>query len=157
MIKIDLLKNHPNAIPALAHIWCEVLGKTWVPDVTVAQVMAKFAEHVNEQVLPITWVALDDGVPMGMCSLRQNDGIRPELTPWLGSLVVAPEYQKQGIGQLLVDAVVLKAKTMRFETLHLFTFDPTLPDYYKRLGWRTIGTDTFKSHFVTVMEIDLQS
>lgn len=35
MIKIELLKNHPNTIPVLAHIWHEVLGKIWVPDVSV--------------------------------------------------------------------------------------------------------------------------
>ena len=28
MIKINLLKNHPDAIPELAHIWHEILG-TW--------------------------------------------------------------------------------------------------------------------------------
>ena len=31
MIKIDLLKNHPNTIPTLAHIWHEVLDNIWVP------------------------------------------------------------------------------------------------------------------------------
>lgn len=30
MIKIDLLKNHPHAIPMLATIWHEVLGKNLV-------------------------------------------------------------------------------------------------------------------------------
>jgi hypothetical protein len=29
MITINLLKKHPNAIPALAHIWHKVLGKIW--------------------------------------------------------------------------------------------------------------------------------
>ena len=32
MIKIDLLKNNSHAIPELAHIWHEVLGKIWFPD-----------------------------------------------------------------------------------------------------------------------------
>ena len=40
-----------------------------------------------------------------MCSLRGNDGIRPDLTPWLGSLVVHPDYQKQGVGRRLIDAL----------------------------------------------------
>ncbi len=35
MIKIDLLKNHPNTIPALAHIWHEVLGKIWMPEIEI--------------------------------------------------------------------------------------------------------------------------
>jgi hypothetical protein len=48
MIKIDLLKNHPSAIPALAHIWHEVLGKIWVPDVPVERVITRFADHLND-------------------------------------------------------------------------------------------------------------
>ena len=85
MIKVDILKNHPNTIPALAHIWHEVLGKIWVPDVSVERVIARFADHLSDKSLPITFVALDGDVPVGMCSLRENDGIRPDLTPWLGS------------------------------------------------------------------------
>lgn len=49
MIKIDLLKNHPNSIPALANIWHEVLGKIWVPDVPVERVLARFADHLNDR------------------------------------------------------------------------------------------------------------
>ena len=154
MIKIDLLKNHP-AIPALANIWHEVLGKIWVPDVPAHRVIARFADHLNDQDLPITFVALDGEIPVGMCSLRENDGIRPDLTPWLGSLVVDPKYQKQGIGKMLVDVAVRQAKECGFKKLYLFAFDPTIPEYYERLGWRKIGMDEFKSHPVTVMEVDL--
>lgn len=155
MIKIDLLKNHLSAIPALANIWHEVLGKIWVPDVPVERVIARFADHLSDQALPITFVALNGDLPAGMCSLRENDGIRPDLTPWLGSLVVDPKHQKQGIGRMLIDVTVLKAKELGFEKLHLFAFDPTIPEYYERLGWKKIGMDEFKSHLVTVMEVDL--
>jgi GNAT superfamily N-acetyltransferase len=155
MIEIDLLKNHPNTIPALAHIWHEVLGKIWVPDVPVERVIIRFAEHLNDQALPITFIALDGDLPVGMCSLRENDGIRPDITPWLGSLVVDPKYQNQGIGKMLVDVAVRQAKERGFKKLYLFAFDPTIPEYYKRLGWRKIGVDEFKSHPVTVMEVML--
>jgi len=46
-----------------------------------------------------------------MCSLRENDGIRPDITPWLGSLVVDPKYQRQGIGNMLIDTTLLKARS----------------------------------------------
>ena len=35
MIKIDLLKNHQDAIPALDQIWHDVLGKIWFPELTI--------------------------------------------------------------------------------------------------------------------------
>ena len=117
MIKIDLLKNHPSAIPALAHIWHKVLGKIWVPDVPVERVITRFKESRNDQALPITFVALHGDLPVGMCSLRENDGIRPDLIPWLGSLVVDPKHQNQGIGRMLIDVTVLKAKELGFEKL----------------------------------------
>ena len=156
MIKIDLLKNHfknhPGSIIELANIWCEVLGKIWAPDIPVETIITRLTESVNAHELPITFIALDGDVPVGMCSLREKDDIRPSLTPCLSSLAVDTKYQKQGIAKMLIDATLLKAKDLSFEKLYLFAFDPTIPNYYKGLGWKTIGMDTFKSHPATVME-----
>nr|WP_237578962.1 GNAT family N-acetyltransferase [Legionella pneumophila] len=152
-IKIDLLKNHPNTIPKLAAIWYQVLGSLWVPDIPVERVAARFQEHLNENKLPLTFVAFCDGKPVGMCSLRDNDGIRPDLTPWLGSLVVHPDYQREGIAFKLINAIKQKTKQLGFNQLYLFTFYPTLPNYYAALGWGKMGMDKFKGHDVTVMEV----
>lgn len=70
-----------------------------------------------------------------MLFARENDGIRLDLTPWLGSLVVDQKYQKQRVGKMLADATILKAKGLDFQ-LYLFAFDPTIPVYYERLGWK---------------------
>lgn len=155
MITIDLLKNHPDTIPKCAKIWHEVLGKIWAPEISIKRVIQRFTDHLNENVLPITFVALDAEKPVGMCSLRNNDGIRTNITPWLGSLVVDPAYQKRGIGNQLIDATKNKAKDLGFSKLYLFAFDPTIPDYYTRLSWTLIGIDEFKGHPVTVMEVRL--
>lgn len=154
-IKIAYLKERPDAIPALAQIWHEVLGSIWVPDVSVERVEQRFHEHLNEEVLPITFVAFDGNKLVGGVSLRENDGIRPDLVPWLGSLVVDAAYQKKGIGRMLINAIRQKAIEMHFEKLYLFAFDPTLPAYYARFGFNKIGMDEFKGHPVTVMEITL--
>lgn len=155
MYKLDLLKNHPDAISSLAKMWHELLGRLWVPGISIPQVEAKFRTHLNDEKLPLTFVALDANVPIGMCSLRANDGIREDLEPWLGSLIVSREYQGQGIAKLLIDAVKHKAKENGFPMLYLFTFDRTLPEYYRRQGWDDIGKDQFKQHDVTVMKIFL--
>ena len=155
-IKIDLLKNHPDCIQRLAEIWCEVLGKIWLPDITIEMVAQKLInEHLNDDILPITYVAFDDARPIGRCSLRLNDGIRPDLMPWLGSLVVDQLYQNQGVGKALIDAVKIKAKELGYKKLFLFALDSTIPIYYSRLGWNTIGMDEFKGHPVTIMEASL--
>ena len=155
MIKIDLLKNHPECVQRLSEIWYEVLGKKLLPDIPIERVIERFKEHLHEDSLPLTLVAFEEDLPVGMCSMRINDGLKSELTPWLGSLVVDPAYQKRGIGKILMEATKVKGKELGFEKLYLFTADPTLPEYYTRHGWKTIGRDEFKTLPVTVMEIGL--
>jgi len=154
MITIDLLKNHPNAIPRLAHIWHEVLGKIWMPEIGIEEIESLYHEELKQDI-PLTCIALYDEMPVASCTLELNGGIRADLEPWLGDLVVDPKYQKQGIGKMLTDTAVAKAKELGFEKLYLFTFDPAIIDYYERLGWSKIGMDEFKGHPVTVMEITL--
>lgn len=154
MIKIDLLKNHPHNVPTLARIWHEGIGKVWMPEISVEE--SEFLYHEElQQDMPLTYVALDGKIPIGSCTLELDASIRPDLKPWLGDLVVSEKYQKQGIGKMLVDVAVKKAKALGFEKLYLFAFDPTITAYYQRLGWKKIGMDEFKSHLVTVMEKDL--
>ena len=155
MVQIELLKNHPEHIKRLVDIWCDVLGKVWLPDFNIEKVIKNFENHLNSENLPLTYIAFHEQLPVGMASLRVNDGIRPDLSPWLGSLVVDPAFQKRGIGEFLINAIKEKAKIMGFSKLYLFAFDPTIPDWYEKLGWKKIGIDQFKKHPVTVMEISI--
>ena len=64
MVKIELLKNHAESIPMLASIWHEVLGKIWVPDVPIERVIDNLGNHLNEDVLPLTFVAFEQDKPV---------------------------------------------------------------------------------------------
>lgn len=154
-INIKFLKYEQNSIPILADIWHDVLGKIWLPDTSKADIINDLQSSININHLPITFVALLDNHPVGMCTLSENDGILPDLTPWFGDLVVNPKYQNKGIGSMLVQAAIEKARQMNFKKLYLFAFDKTIPNYYKKLGWQTIGTDNFAGHDVTVMNTTL--
>lgn len=154
MITIDLLKNHPECITKLAEIWHELLGKIWLPEIGIQEIESGYHEELNDD-MPLAYVALYNGLPVGTSSLQLNGGIRSDLAPWLGDLIVDLPYQKQGIGKMLIDAAKNKARELGFGKLYLFAFDPTLPEYYSSLGWNTIGMDKFKDHPVTVMEIAL--
>ena len=151
MIKIDILKNHPEVIPELSNIWHEVLGKIWMPEIGIEEIESLYYEELKPD-MPLTYIALDGEIPVGSCTLELNGGIRPDLGPWIGDLVVDPKYQKQGIGKKLMDMTKLKARALGFEKLYLFAFDPSIPNYYERLGWQKIGMDKFNGHPVTVME-----
>jgi GNAT superfamily N-acetyltransferase len=154
MIKIDLLKNHPYAIPTLSNIWYEVLGKIWLPEINIEEIESLSYEELKSDTV-ITYIALHDKTPVGFCTLQLSEDIRPDLGPWIADLVVDPKHQKQGIGKMLVGAAMIKAKDLGFEKLYLFTFDPSMPEYYERLGWEKIGMDKFKRRPVTVMEVKL--
>jgi GNAT superfamily N-acetyltransferase len=154
MIKIDFLKNHPQSIPTLAHIWHDVLGKIWMPEIGLEEIEFLYYEELRQD-MPLTYIAQYGEIPVGSCTLQLKDDVRPDLGPWIGDLVVDPKYQKQGIGKMLLDAAVQKALALGFERLYLFAFDPTIADYYVCQGFRIIGMDEFKKHPVTLMELVL--
>ena len=154
MINIDLLKNHPASIPRCAEIWHEGIGKIWMPEIEIEEIKSLYYKELNQNI-PLTYIALYGEIPVGSCTLELNGGIRPDLEPWIGDLVVDPKYQKQGIGKMLLDVSIEKAKELGFEKVYLFTFDPSILEYYQRFGWGEIGMDEFKSNPVTVMKVVL--
>lgn len=154
-LEIELLAHHPEHVPALAKLWFNELGKQWIPNSSVERAEQTYQEHLNSEDLPLTLVAIDGNNPIAMVSLRDNDGIREDLTPWLGSLIVHPDYRRIGVGEKLIDLTKHLARSMGYEKLYLFALDPALPDWYQRLGWKKIGMDKLYHHPVTVMEIEL--
>jgi N-acetylglutamate synthase-like GNAT family acetyltransferase len=153
-IKIDYLKNHPEHIPLLASWMLNTWGH-YNPNSSLEKAELKLKEHLHVDSLPIAYIALKNNEPVGMCALRINDGIRMDLTPWLGSLFVVPQMRGQGIGEQLIHIVTEKAHNLSYSNLYLLAFDPTLPLWYAKLGWKLIGTDDLHGHVVNVMEINL--
>ncbi len=154
-LKIDYLKEHSEAIPRLAKIWYEVLGSIWIADASIEQIEQGFYDELKGNSLPLTLVALKGEQVIGAVSLHENDEIKPNLTPWLESLVVDNAYQNQGVGKLLVEKIKQKASDLHFKKLYLFVFEPNLVTYYEKLGFKCSGIDTFKGHTVSIMESTL--
>jgi predicted N-acetyltransferase YhbS len=152
-IEIKFLTDCKEHIPTLAKLWYEEISRHWVPDSSIEKAKDRLIAHLNEDKIPMAIVALHDKSPVGMACLRETDGIQPGITPWLGSLVVNPKFRGQQIGETLIDAVKAKAKLFHHDILYLLAFDPTIPNWYARLGWQTIGEDSLLGHRVTVMSI----
>lgn len=147
----QLLADCPEHIPALSQLYFEELGHPWVPGADLARAQASFQEHLHRDTLPLTLVALHGNIPIGMASLRDNDGIRDDLSPWLGSLVVDPDYRRRGVARSLITNILQLAHGMGYAHVYLFALDPTLPAWYNLLGWREIAKDEFRQRPVTVM------
>ena len=118
-LEIKYLTDCQEHLPALAKLWYEELSRHWFADASVAGKMKELTEHLNNDKLPLTIVALIDNKPVGIASLRNTDGLTSMLTPWLGSLVVDPAYRRQKIGETLIDKINSLAKSFGHETIYL--------------------------------------
>src|SRR3990167_6467178 len=134
-IEIKYLQDCQEYIPALAKLWYEEISRHWVQDASVDNRKEALVKHLNKDKLPLALVATIDNEPVGMVCLRETDGIQPDVAPWLGSLVVNPAFRQNKIGEILIDATKSLARSFGHEILYLLAFDPTIPNWYAKLGW----------------------
>ena len=82
------------------------------------------------------------GVPAGLCLFVRHE-LEPkhDLTPWLASLIVAPEFRKHGVGRALVRAIEAHGASVGCTELYLYTAGAE--PFYARLGWE--ARDRFDS------------
>jgi predicted N-acetyltransferase YhbS len=105
--------------------------------------------------LPRVLVATRAGALLGSVNLlAQEMAIRPQFTPWLGQLFVRNHCRAEGIGTALVDAAIAYAGVLGYGELFLFT-SGSLPDYYRKRGWRDVETVDYLSRQRTVMRFDI--
>lgn len=154
-IEIKMLAECQEYIPQLAVLWYEEISRHWVPNASIECAEQNLIKHLNLNLMPLTFVALYQEKPIGMVSLRENDGIRPDLTPWLGSLVVDPDYRRCKVGEKLIEVVKNQARIFGHDKLYLLAFDKTISSLYSKLGWVGIGGDQLFGHPVDVMSTNL--
>lgn len=152
---ISYLADHVDLVPTCASWAFNTWGK-YNPSYTIDKRIASFNQHCNKDQIPLTILAHGvTGVPIGMSSLRSNDGIRPDLSPWLGSVYVDPPFRNKGVASQLVQEIHRIAKDLDFPKIYLLTYEDTLPNWYAKLGWTDIGTDVCHGNPVNVMQICL--
>lgn len=109
------------------------------PRFTPAKLEGYLREAGDPDAIPLSRLALVDGVPAGTVNLvEDDDSKRPHLRPWLAALVVAPEFRNRGVGSALVRA--LKADAVRLGLTELYLGTP-IPEFYERLGATVIERD----------------
>ncbi|MFH0977140.1 MAG: GNAT family N-acetyltransferase [Spirochaetota bacterium] len=136
MPQIALLKEYPDYAPVLA-FWA---FREWYMERAISfdLLIKAYKERVNDSNLPISLIAIEDKIPVGMISLKENDiWSRKDLNPWLSSLFVLPEYRRRGIGSLLIEHLIHRAKHLKYHTLFLFTEceNGFLENYYAKKSW----------------------
>ena len=91
---------------------------------------------------------------IGMVSLKFHDlDTRPDLDPWLGALLVLPEWRNRGVATLLVHRATEEARRLNVPRLHLWTH--SAEGLYHKLGWQVVERSHYCGKEAVVMQIDL--
>ena len=144
MAIIKPLKDLPAYAPILAY-WSY---RKWYRNRNVEfdHLIKSYRKRADDKSLPISWIAIEDGMPVGMVSLKDNDlWSRKDINPWLASLYVEPDFRRRGIGEQLINAVIQRARELNLARLHLFLDSEelsTLEEYYVKRGWTFLETAT---------------
>jgi GNAT superfamily N-acetyltransferase len=148
-VKIEYLADHGDAIPALAQ-WHHDEWQALTPHLTVADRIAGFRSRMRRLEVPTGFVALVNENVVGMACLVAHDmETRPELTPWLATVLVCPDYRGRGIGSALSERVVAEGQALAFPNLYLVTFDKM--SFYTRLGWSSLEQAEYLGVPATIM------
>jgi len=133
----------------------------WLRDHHAPQApLARYAAQIARRISPFgpeqCFILLAGGIPAGTASLTsQGLESRPELTPWLTNVFVAPSFRGRGLARRLVIAAEAAARRAAIPTLWLYT--RSSEPLYAALGWRSAGADTHDGAPVTLMRRDLDA
>jgi GNAT superfamily N-acetyltransferase len=149
-VRIVTLAERPDLVPVVAAWQTHAFPDEETEAAALARVSAQVAAVGPDQV----FVLLVDEEPAGTASLVCQDlPARPDLTPWLASVYVAPAYRGRGYAVLLVAAVEAAADSAAIPVLWLFTASEKR--LYARLGWVEVGQEVDAGKQVTLMRREL--
>jgi GNAT superfamily N-acetyltransferase len=148
-VQIELLADRADFIPALAK-WHYREWAYLRPGDSVENRVSMLRERSGRSELPITYVASSSAGLLGSAMLIACDmDTRPEYSPWLAGVFVAPESRRRGVGQALVEHVMRQAAALGFVTLYLYT--PSAQNFFLRLGWNILERTNYRGTDVIVM------
>ncbi|MDN5279841.1 MAG: hypothetical protein PWR01_3806, partial [Clostridiales bacterium] len=141
MIELKKIKDCPEHIPTI----CQWHHEEWAylnPGRPFSNRLDEMQEHLEDKLVPNTYIACENGVPVGSASILVCDmDIRSHLEPWLASVYVLAEHRHKGIGRTLVQKIMDHARSGGIERFYLYT--PDREHFYRHMGWKTIEKMTY--------------
>jgi len=148
-VQIELLADRPEFVPILAD-WH---FREWAhlrPGDSVANRIRLLHERSGRRELPITFVASSGAELLGSAMLMQHEmDTRPQYSPWLAGVFVAPAQRQRGIGRALTQHAISEASARGFSTLYLFT--PSAEAFFSHLAWSIVERTHYRDADVTIM------
>lgn len=136
-VSLEPLEERPELAAVLASWayfeWSIPIGRNW------ARTLERY-DPAGGEAVPRTYIAMADGAPAGMASLRERDSydFLPGTTPWICNVYVAPAMRGFGLAGLLCRKLIDVAAEMDFSEIFLAS---SLKQYslYHRLGFRQVA------------------
>ena len=165
-LQVEWLKNRPEVIPTLAK-WLYDEWRSYDASLTQERLIEGFHQRLNDDRIPCAIVALKNGVPIGVVSLKeefftfpskQNDpefAHFPKGGPWLGSLQIVSEERNKGLGTELLRIVKTIASDLGYSRLFLYTSNADNTTWYCQRGASILNTQLFHNHTITIMQMAL--
>jgi GNAT superfamily N-acetyltransferase len=154
-MQISHIKYFQNWIPIIAK-W---IYEEWAyvnPHLTLQDIQKSLIGRVKENELPITLVAHDERGVLGTASLKGADmDILQELTPWLSSVYVHPDYRGQGIARALSEEIDKAARQLGHR--QIYVFNHISQGIFEKLGWRILQTVEYGGKELAILVKDLGS
>ena len=146
--------DRPDLLPVVAGwLWQEFWRRGGH---TLEHVQTVFAGSTAEVGPQQTFVLLVGDAPVGTASLVEHDlDARPDLTPWLAGVFVAPDQRGRGYAAHLIAAVEDACRAAAIPTLWLYTRNSER--IYARVGWRTVEVFDYRDRPVALMRRDLEA
>jgi predicted N-acetyltransferase YhbS len=136
--------------PHVAEVAAWLHAQWWAEDGWTLPATEAWLRAATGPAAPCTFVAEIEGRPAGTATLDTDDlPHRLDLTPWLASVLVRPEFRGRGVGGALVDHVVAAARALGHRRIWLFT--PDAAPFYAARGWAPAGEETWRARPVALM------
>lgn len=153
---LDLLKNHPEAVPTIAK-WLYDEWHSYDASLTIQKMFDSLHKRLHNDQIPITFVVMKRGVAIASISLKAETSAEfadlPHNAIWMGTLHVEPAERGFGIGSQLFNFVCSLVKDLGFPNLYFYTSNAQNVQWYVEKGAHVIDTRPFRGHTVTVMQV----
>ncbi len=147
---IDYFADHPEFLDEVAK-W---LHDEWAwqnpGENSVADRLQRMQAQMHKERIPMMFVAFAGDHPVGTAWIVEHDmDSRKDLSPWVATIFVRPEYRGKGIGSALVLRAMDKVRQLGYKQAYLIT--PDREGFYARLGWRTMEKARDRNRMVFLM------
>jgi GNAT superfamily N-acetyltransferase len=148
-MQLESIADHLDRIDLIAR-WHFAEWGHLDPSNTLEAWTVGLRQRTRRDQIPTTYVALEADELLGSVTLVEHDMLaRPELSPWVAGVYVAPAHRHRGIGSALVHYAVQQATQMGVKRLYLYTHSAR--EFYTKLGWRLLAEDEYEGRPVAIM------